>query len=108
VAQDGIAAEIDTVGRTTRSMRRRRWALIVTGSSRSPRSRGRSRTASGSSARQPAQPALPAIRQSILDLAAAGKLTVPIGQTFPLDQAPAAVATLAGRHAHGKLALVVG
>jgi len=48
-----------------------------------------------------------AARQSILDLAAAGKLTVPIGQTFPFSAAPRAVETLQGKHPYGKLALVI-
>jgi NADPH2:quinone reductase len=45
-------------------------------------------------------------RQAILDLAAQGKLTVPVGQTFPLSEAPAAVRALQGAHPYGKLALV--
>jgi NADPH:quinone reductase len=47
-----------------------------------------------------------AARQSILDLAAQGKLTVPIGATFPLREAPRALDALQGRHPYGKLALV--
>jgi NADPH:quinone reductase len=53
------------------------------------------------------QPFREAVRESILELAAAGKLTVPVGQTFPFDQAPVAVAALKGRHPYGKLALTV-
>jgi len=45
-------------------------------------------------------------RASILDLAAHGKLTVPIGETFSLSEAPRAVAALQGKHPYGKLALV--
>jgi NADPH:quinone reductase len=48
-----------------------------------------------------------AARRSIIDLAAQGKLTVPIGQTFPLGEARRAVAALQGAHPYGKLALVV-
>ena len=48
-----------------------------------------------------------AARQSIIDLAAAGKLTVPIGATFPFSDAPGALRTLRGDHPRGKLALVV-
>lgn len=47
-----------------------------------------------------------AARKAILDLAARGKLTVPIGQTFPLSDAPRAVEALQGKHPYGKLALV--
>jgi NADPH2:quinone reductase len=48
-----------------------------------------------------------AARQSILDLAADRKLTVPIAQTFPLSEARAAVQALRSAHPYGKLALVV-
>ena len=47
-----------------------------------------------------------AARRSILTLAAQGKLTVPIGATFPLREAPRALDALQGRHPYGKLALV--
>jgi NADPH:quinone reductase len=45
-------------------------------------------------------------RSAILDLAAQRKLTVPIGQTFPLSETPDAVRALQGSHPYGKLALV--
>ena len=45
-------------------------------------------------------------RPKILGLAAEGRLTVPIGQTFPLDDAPKAFEALIGRHPYGKLALI--
>jgi NADPH:quinone reductase len=44
-------------------------------------------------------------RARILQMAADGHLTVPIGMTFPMDDAPAAVAALMGQHPFGKLAL---
>jgi NADPH2:quinone reductase len=47
-----------------------------------------------------------AARRPILDLAAEGKLTVPIGQTFPLSEAPRALEVLQGKHPYGKLALL--
>jgi len=47
-----------------------------------------------------------AARPYVLDLAAHGKLAVPIGATFPLSDARRAVEALAGRHPYGKLALV--
>lgn len=46
-------------------------------------------------------------RARIVDLAAAGDLVVPIDRTFAFDEAPQAVARLAGRHPSGKIALVV-
>jgi NADPH:quinone reductase len=45
-------------------------------------------------------------RQTILDLAEQGKLTVPIGATFPLSDTRRAVEALSGKHPYGKLALV--
>ncbi len=47
-----------------------------------------------------------AARPKILGLAAAGKLTVPIGETFPLSDARRAVEALQGAHPYGKLALI--
>lgn len=44
-------------------------------------------------------------RARILQMAVDNHLTVPVGMTFPLDDAPAAVAALMGRHPYGKLAL---
>ena len=45
-------------------------------------------------------------RAKILALAAQGKLQVPIGDTFPLSDAPKAVEALMGNHPYGKLALI--
>jgi NADPH:quinone reductase len=47
-----------------------------------------------------------AARPKILELAAQGKLTVPIAATFSLSDAPRAVQALQGPHPYGKLALV--
>jgi NADPH:quinone reductase len=47
------------------------------------------------------------IRPHLLALAAAERLSVPVGATFPFAQAPAALARLTGRHPSGKLALLV-
>jgi len=47
-----------------------------------------------------------AARPRLLELAAAGELVVPIGETFPFREAPRAVAALRGRHPYGKLVLV--
>jgi NADPH:quinone reductase-like Zn-dependent oxidoreductase len=48
------------------------------------------------------------IRSRLIELAAAGRLVVPVGATFPFAQAPAALAALMGRHPAGKLVLTVG
>ena len=45
-------------------------------------------------------------RRPLLELAAAGSLVVPIGRTFPLEEAPAAVELLSSGHPGGKLALI--
>jgi NADPH:quinone reductase-like Zn-dependent oxidoreductase len=45
-------------------------------------------------------------RARLLQMAADGHLTVPIGGTYPMDDAPSAVAALMGKHPSGKLALV--
>jgi NADPH:quinone reductase len=45
-------------------------------------------------------------RPRIIALATEGKLKVPVAQTFPLSEAPAALAALLGPHPPGKLALV--
>jgi NADPH:quinone reductase len=47
-----------------------------------------------------------ASRARILELAAAGKLAVPIGDTFALSETPRAVEALMGHHPYGKLALI--
>ena len=47
-----------------------------------------------------------AARTSILALAEAGRLTVPVGETFPLSDTRSAVAALMGKHPYGKLALL--
>jgi NADPH:quinone reductase len=45
-------------------------------------------------------------RARLLQMAAEGHITVPIGATYPMDDAPAAVAALMGKHPSGKLALL--
>lgn len=47
-----------------------------------------------------------AIRPELVALAASGDLVVPVAQTFPLDEAPAALELLRGGHPGGKLALI--
>jgi NADPH:quinone reductase len=45
-------------------------------------------------------------RSRLLQLAGDGQLEVPIGALYPMDDAPAALAALMGRHPYGKLALL--
>lgn len=45
--------------------------------------------------------------RKLTELFEAGKINPPVGQIFPLDQAPAALAELAGRRVRGKLALTI-
>jgi NADPH:quinone reductase len=45
-------------------------------------------------------------RARLLQMAADGHITVPIGETYLIDDAPSAVAALMGKHPYGKLALV--
>jgi NADPH:quinone reductase len=47
-----------------------------------------------------------AARPRLIDLAARGRLEVPVSQTFPLTEAPRALELLASGHPGGKLALV--
>jgi NADPH:quinone reductase len=47
------------------------------------------------------------VRARLIQLASEGSLAVPIGQTFPFAQAPAALELLMGRHPAGKIALIV-
>jgi NADPH2:quinone reductase len=45
-------------------------------------------------------------RTRLLRMAAEGHITVPIGATYPMNEAPSAVTALIGKHPYGKLALV--
>jgi NADPH:quinone reductase len=46
------------------------------------------------------------LRARLVQMAAEGHITVPIGATYPMDDAPSAVAALMGKHPSGKLALL--
>jgi NADPH2:quinone reductase len=108
VAPDGIDAAIDTVGVDE--------AVDVSLALVSDRGRIVSIAAFGRAGQDGFQlvggsvprsgPFRAAARRPLLDLAAEGKLTVPIGQTFPLSEAPRAVEALRGKRPYGKLALV--
>ncbi len=45
--------------------------------------------------------------KQITDAILAGKITVPIAATFPIDQIRDAVALQAGRHVHGKIVITL-
>lgn len=47
-----------------------------------------------------------AVRPRLIELAGAGELVVPVAGTYPLDEAPRALAELMGGHPGGKLALI--
>jgi NADPH:quinone reductase-like Zn-dependent oxidoreductase len=49
----------------------------------------------------------PADLEMITDAILAGKITVPIAATFPIEQVRDAVALQAGRHVHGKLVIML-
>ncbi|HTU84034.1 MAG TPA: NADP-dependent oxidoreductase [Solirubrobacteraceae bacterium] len=108
-ASDGVDAVIDTVGVDE--------AIDVSLALVSARQRVVSTAAFGRAKRDGFQivgaanprsgPFRAAARRSIIDLAARGKLTVPIAQTFPFNEARRAVEALQGAHPYGKLALVL-
>jgi NADPH:quinone reductase len=108
VAADGIDAAIDTVGVDE--------AVDVSLALVADRGRIVSTAAFGRAGRDGFQmvggsvarsgPFRAAVRGRLLELAAAGKLAVPVGQTFPLSEAPRAVQALQGQHPYGMLALV--
>jgi NADPH:quinone reductase len=99
-APDGVDAAIDTVGvdeavDASLALVHDRQRIVTTAAfARAKRDRfqfvGAANPSSG--------PFRAAARQSILDLAADGKLTVPIAQTFPLSEARAAVQALRSAH----------
>ena len=107
-APEGVSAALDTVGSDEAidvslavvPGRERIVTIAAPGRARTDKIQwiGGSNPASG--------PYRAAQRARLLELAADGRLSVPIGQTFPLDDAKAAVAALMGRHPYGKLALV--
>jgi NADPH:quinone reductase-like Zn-dependent oxidoreductase len=47
-----------------------------------------------------------AVLTEMADLVAAGRVTLPIAATYPLDQFAAAYNELSKRHTHGKIVLI--
>ena len=108
-APDGIDAAIDTVGideavDVSLTLVADRGRIVTTWAFDRARQDGFPFVGLGNPRSNPFRAA---VRQSILDLAAAGKLTVPIGATFPFSDAPRALQTLQGDHPQGKMALIV-
>jgi len=107
-APEGIAAALDTVGSdeagdTSLALVADRNRVVTIADA--PRARmdgyvfvGASNPASG--------PFRARVRSRILRLAQDGHLVVPVAETFPFDDAPAAFAALTGPHPPGKLALI--
>ncbi|GAA3233419.1 NADP-dependent oxidoreductase [Dactylosporangium siamense] len=107
-APEGVAAVIDTVG-TDEAIDSAGELLADAGRAVtivvSDRSRAAGVTAIGGA--QPASAAFrDAVRARLLDLAADGRLVVPVARTFPLDEALAAIELVRGTHPGGKVALI--
>jgi NADPH:quinone reductase-like Zn-dependent oxidoreductase len=108
-APDGIVAVLDTVGSddavdaSLALVKDRRRFVTLTAFRRAAEEGfvaiGASNPASG--------PFRANARADIVELAAAGNLTVPVACTFAFEDARDAVAMLAGPHPSGKLALVL-
>ena len=108
-APDGVDAAIDTVGvdeaiDVSLALVRDRGRIVSTAAFGRVKQDG-FQVVGGSVPRS--GPFRAAVRRSLLDLGAEGKLTVPIGQTFPFGDARRAVEALRGKHPYGKLALVI-
>jgi NADPH:quinone reductase len=107
-AQEGIAAALDTVGSDEAAEvslalvgDRKRLVTIVA----AVRAKADGYVFVGASNPQ-SGPFRAAARSRILELAAGGDLVVPMAQTFPFEEAQAALAMLTGPHPPGKIALV--
>ena len=109
VAPEGVAAVLDTVGTdeavdASLALLDDRRRLVTLTAFRRAAAEGF--TAIGAS--NPASgPFRAKARTDVVEMAAAGNLTVPIARTFPFQEAREAVAALKGPHPSGKLALVL-
>jgi NADPH:quinone reductase len=108
-APEGVTAVLDTVGTdeavdASLALLDDRWRLVTLTAFRRATAEGF--TAIGAS--NPASgPFRAKARTDVVEMAAAGKLTVRIARTFPFQDAREAVAALRGPHPSGKLALVL-
>jgi NADPH:quinone reductase-like Zn-dependent oxidoreductase len=102
LAPDGITAAVDLFGTETietalaLGVASERIAAIAAG----PTPPGGARAVYGDDAEPDALP-------RIADAIVAGKITVPIAATFPLEQIREAVTLQAGRHVHGKIVITL-
>ena len=109
VAPEGVTAVLDTVGTdeavdASLALLDDRRRLVTLTAFRRAAAEGF--TAIGAS--NPASgPFRAQARTDVVEMAAAGNLTVPIARTFPFQEAREAVAALKGPHPSGKLALVL-
>jgi NADPH:quinone reductase len=107
-APEGIAAALDTVGSAeagdvSLALVKDRSRVITIAAA--PRAKADGYVFIGASNPE-SGPFRARARSRILELARAGDLIVPMAQTFAFEDAPAAFATLTGRHPPGKIALV--
>jgi len=107
-APEGVAAALDTVGSAEAGdvslalVRDRRRVVTIAAA---PRAKADGYVFVGASNPE-SGPFRTRARSRILGLARDGNLVVPMAQTFPFEQAPAALRTLTSKHPPGKLALV--
>lgn len=109
-APDGITAVLDTVGSddavdASLALLEDRRRLVTLTAFRRAADEGFVAIGAGNPASGPFRANA---RASIIEMAASGDLTVPVARTFAFEDARDAVATLAGPHPSGKLALVLG
>jgi NADPH:quinone reductase-like Zn-dependent oxidoreductase len=106
-APEGIAAAIDTVGTdeaidVSLALVADRQRIVSIASPRSEKE-----GIKGIGGQMPASAKFrDEVRPRLIELAAQGKLVVPIAKTFPLDDALDALTLLSGQHPGGKLALL--
>ncbi len=108
-APEGIAAVLDTVGSdeavdASLALLQDRRRLVTLTAFRRAGADGFAAIGAGNPASGPFRAKA---RAGLVEMAAAGDLTVPIARTFPFLDAREAVATLMGPHPSGKLALVL-
>jgi NADPH:quinone reductase len=108
-APEGIAAVLDTVGSdeavdASLALLQDRRRFVTLTAFRRAGADGFAAIGAGNPASGPFRAKA---RAGLVEMAAAGDLTVPIARTFPFQDAREAVATLMGPHPSGKLALVL-
>jgi len=107
-APDGVTAALDTVGTdeavdVSLALVSDRERIVTIAAFARAKADGIALLGASNSASAPYRAAQ---RARILGLAGDGQLEVPIGATYAIDDAPAALSALMGRHPYGKLALI--